>query len=405
MARQITFVALGADDETNRDIREGLAVRGDAQLLAVSDDADQLYIDVTRLQPSAAIIPVGENSPRDFALIKRLAASCPGTALITAARNPSPALILGSMRSEALEFLQLPVSPSDLATVLERVEDYCAEHRSQPRGRVISIFSGRGGCGTSFVAANLAAAMGAPTLLVDLNLQAGELDSYLGVSAKYSVADLVRNRARLDDSLLASYVIPYSADLSLLAAPPEAEEADDVRPEHIFEAVNILRSRYQYLVLDLQHTFDAVTVSALDQTDDVVIVLALDIPSIRSTKRVLRVFDRMGYPRKKIHIIVNRWTKQSDVDLQKVEHHLSDHIVGHVPNDYRRVIDSINLGHPLVLTEPASKVSAEIKRIATRLRASEAATPPQPRKGLLKSFFRRDAQDSALDLRTSLDKA
>ena len=404
MTRQITFVVLNADDDTNQDIREGLAARGDVRLLAFSEDVDQLYIDITRLQPAAAIIPVRENSQRELALIKRMAVSCPGTAIITAARQPSPALILSSMRSEALEFLQLPIIPNDLATIFERVEEFCEARRSHPRGKVIAVFSSRGGSGTSFVATNLAAAMDAPTLLADLNLQSGDLDSYLGLSAKYSIADLARNRTRLDDALLASYVTNYSTDLSLLAAPPEADQADDIQPEHIFEVVNILRGRYPYVVLDLQHTFDPVSVAALDQADDVLLILSLDIPGIRSVKRVLRVFDRMGYPRKKIHIIVNRWSKQLDVDLKKVENLLSDHLVGFIPNDYRRVMDSINLGQPLVLTEPSSKVSAEIRRIATTLGAPEASQPSHPRRRLLGSLFKREAEVS-LHLRASVDKA
>ena len=89
------------------------------------------------------------------------------------------------------------------------------------------------------------------------------------------------------------------------------------------------------------------TVAALDLVDDIFLVLTLDIPGIRNTKRALKVFDNLGYPRQKIRAIVNRWSKNIDGELQKAEGHLGERLVGFVPNDYRKVMDSINLGAPV----------------------------------------------------------
>ena len=94
----------------------------------------------------------------------------------------------------------------------------------------------------------------------------------------------------------------------MLAAPREADAADEIEPEHVFEVLERLRETFDWVVLDPQHTFDAITLQALDQSDQIVLVLTLDIPAIRSTQRALEIFDRLGYPRKKIRIIVNRWS-------------------------------------------------------------------------------------------------
>src|SRR5438034_7711080 len=184
---------------------------------------------------------------------------------------------------------------------------------------MIAVFSSKGGCGTSFIATNLAAATKGRTVLVDLNLQAGDLPLFLGVDPKYSIADMSENRARLDDALIASFVTPHSSKLSLLAAPKEADSADEIEPEHVFEVLQRLRESYEYIVLDPQHTFDSITLAALDQSDEILLVLTLDIPAIRSTQRALEIFDRLGYPRKKIRIVVNRWSKQIDRDSRQVE--------------------------------------------------------------------------------------
>jgi pilus assembly protein CpaE len=247
--------------------------------------------------------------------------------------------------------------------------------------------------------------MPAPALLVDLNLQAGDADSFLGVEAKFSVADMARNRARLDDSLLASYVTQCSPRLSLLAAPLEAHEAEDVHPEDVTEIVHLLRNRYDSVVFDLPHAFDPVTVAALDQATDILLVLTLDIPGIRSAKRALKIFDRIGYPRKKIHVVVNRYSKQIDVEMQKVELHLGERLIGFVPNDYKKVMDSINLGQPLVQSDPSSRISAEIRRIAALMSGAGQGVTAHPRKGFLKSIFNRQETPPVLEFSSSPDNA
>ncbi len=392
MTQPLTFVILSTGLNTFKEIRSALQeAEGGARLLAGGDDPEQVYEQIVHLRPSAAVITLGPNLEQGLALIERLTNEAVPTALICAAEDASPELILRSMRAGAREFLRLPIIKEEFKTVIARTAEFCATRVETPKkkGRMIAVFSSKGGCGTTFMATNLAAAINQPTVLVDLNLQAGDLPLFLGVEAKYSIADLVENRVRMDDSLLSSYVTPCSSNLALMAAPREADSADDIEPEHIFEALERLRERYDYVVLDPQHTFDAITLAALDQADDIVLVLTLDIPAIRSAQRSLEIFDRLGYPRKKVRVVVNRWSKQIDLDLRHVEKFLGEPVVGFVPSDYQPVVNSINLGQPLVLSDSTSKIAAEIKRIAATLLGDGAAVvEAQPqRRGLLGSIF------------------
>src|SRR5258707_15208743 len=116
-------------------------------------------------------------------------------------------------------------------TVLNRIQDRAAAAETKKGGRAVAVYSGKGGAGVSFFATNLAAAMNVPTALTDLNLQTGDAASLLGVDPKYSIADFVRNRTRLDDTLISSLITPYSPRLSLVAAPVEAYEAEEIKPE------------------------------------------------------------------------------------------------------------------------------------------------------------------------------
>ncbi|HWN10473.1 MAG TPA: AAA family ATPase [Pyrinomonadaceae bacterium] len=393
MTQPITIVILSSGLENFKEIRAALSADDRVRLLAGGNDAEQLHDEILRLKPAAAIISLGANSEQGIKFIQRLSAESPQTALISAAYHASSDLVLGSLRAGAREFLRLPASADELKTVLDRISAFCSVQVEVPKkkGRMIAVFSSKGGCGTSFVAANLAACSDARTVLVDLNLQAGDLPLFLGVDPKYSFADMAENRNRLDEALIRSFVTPCSSNLSLLAAPREADAADEIEPEHVFDVLQRLRECYEYVVLDPQHTFDSITLAALDQADEIVLVLTLDIPAIRSTQRALEIFDRLGYPRKKIRIVVNRWSKQIDLDLRQVEKFLGEPVVGFIPSDYQTAVTSINLGQPLVKSDVGCKISQEIRRIARTISSGTVPVPEEePRRTFWDSLFKRD---------------
>ena len=408
MTQPLSVVILSTGLENFKELRTALSADSRVQLLAGGDDADQLHGEINRLKPMAAIISLGAEPEQSVKFIKRLSSEFPRMAIISAARNASRDLLLQSLRAGAREFLQLPVAASELGTVIERVAEFCNSHVevAKRKGKMIAVFSSKGGCGTSFMATNIAACTGAPTILVDLNLQAGDLPLFLGVNQKYSFADMAENRTRLDDELIKSFVTPYSSNLSLLAAPKEADSADEIEPEHVFDVLQRLRESYDYVVLDPQHTFDSITLAALDQSDEILLVLTLDIPAIRSTQRALEIFDRLGYPRKKVRIVVNRWSKLIDLDLQQVEKFLGEPVIGFVPSDYQTAVNSINLGQPLVQSDGSSRIALEIRRITKTVCGGVApvVSANKERRTLWNSLFKREETQSQFDLHASLEK-
>ena len=408
MTEPISVVVLSTGLENFKDIRKALTAESRVQLLAGGNDADQLYEEIVRLKPAAAIIALGPNADHAVRFIERLKLECPNTALISAAQDASPDLILRSLRAGAREFLRLPIIADELRTVLDRVSEFTIKSVEAPKkkGRMVAVFSSKGGCGTSFMATNLAAATSSKTVVVDLNLQAGDLPLFLGLEAKYSIADMVEKRQRLDETLINSLAIQHSTNLWLLAAPREADSADEIEPQHIFEVLQKLREHFDYVVLDPQHTFDSITLAALDQSDEIILVLTLDIPAIRSTQRALEIFDRLGYPRKKVRIVVNRWSKQIDLDLRQVEKFLGEPCIGYVPSDYQTAVNSINLGTPLVQAEPTSKIATEIRRIAEQISLGVAPIEQSnQRRGFLSSLLKKQpAQRQFNPLQTSMEK-
>ena len=397
MKRQITAVIFSAGPESETELRQALKNDSRVRVVACSDQMEQAYAEVVHWRPSAAIIALDGKPELGWMLCRQINAVCPETVVICASRDSSPDVILESLRAGSREFLRLPVITEELLTVVDRVAEISAgsTQSQKKQGRVIAVYSNKGGCGTSFIAANLAVSLGAPTLLIDLNLQSGSQDLLFGVKPKYSVVDLVENRARLDDQLLSSYLVQYSPNLSLLAAPRDIEEADRLQTEPLLQVIGALQSRFEYLVLDLPHTFDPLTIASLDFADDVLLVLTLDILASRAAQRALTIFYRLGYSRQKVRLILNRWSKQSDLELRHVERFLGERITCFVSEDVRAALRSVNLGQPLAVTDSATPITTEFKKLAAMCGAGSEKPEATPRKTLLNSIFRR--QPGALE--------
>ncbi len=406
MFRPINIIILTSGDGRENELLGLLSDDRRVRIISHSSQLDRVYSEVVRWRPSAVIVSLDAGPENAWALCQQINRVCPETVIICASRGNSPDLIIESLRSGSREFLRLPVSPAELRTVIDRVAELTVgvKHVTKKPGRVIAVFSNKGGCGTSFIAANLAVGLGSPTALVDLNLQSGSLDLFFGIKQKFSIVDLVKNRARIDDRLLSGYLVQISEALVLLPAPYDAEAAEDITPENIVEIIDILRERYDFLVLDLPHLFDAITIGAMDQSDEFLLVTTLDILAVRATQRALVIMRRLGYPREKIRLVVNRWNKQSDLEIQHLERYLGERITVAIPDDYRSVTNSINRGSPLVNSKSSTPIIGELKKLAGICGA--VSTPAQSNTGrnLLNTIFRRRSDSGTAELQGVIDE-
>ena len=407
MNGHLSFVLLTAGRESEQHLHTGLAAHPRLRVVASSDSPEKVYTETIRWQPSAVILALGPDPRAAWELSRRIHSASPDTLIICAAQTPTPEMILESLRAGACEFLRLPIIAEEFNTVLGRVELFGAGKTKAPRkaGRVLAVYSAKGGCGTSFIAANLAACLETPAVLLDLDLRSGDQDVFFGVKPKFSIHDLVVHQARLDDELLSSFLTPLSTNLKLLAAPREVEMAQDLRAEHLLEFLRLLRERYDHIVLDLPHNLDATSVAALDQADEIVLVFTLDLLAVRSAQRSLMIFNRLGYPRQKIKLVANRWAKKGELEIAKVEQFLGGHIDCCISNDYPNAIDSINQGKPVVQLAPTSPLATEIRKLAGLCGITLSESEKSSRKGLLGSLFRRQSPTSAVDAAALLDKA
>jgi pilus assembly protein CpaE len=342
-----------------------------AELAGATPTTTQVFEELNRLRPQAALVLLNGELPQPFELVERIRHELPDTAVLCASENASAEVILKTLRAGALEFLSLPLMLEELTLVFSKLEQQFQRSVEKTPGKVIAVYASKGGCGTTFVASNLAASLArvaqAQTCLVDLNLQAGDQPLYLGLEPTATLSDVVHNFDKLDEQLLASFLTPRTDRLSLLAAPTESGREEEVKVVHVMRVLTLLRARMDYVVLDVPRGLDETTIGALDSADERVLLLTLDIPTIRSARRALDLFKRLGYDRERIKLVVNRYEKTPEFDLKQVERVLAAKIFATLANDYPAAIASINMGEPLVLSKNQPLLTQDFYQLAALL--------------------------------------
>ena len=395
MSKAISVVVIGRSLNAQERLRLRSASQTPLAIVAELPNVPQALDELNRLRPQAALVLLNGELNHSFQLVERIHQELPETAVICSSDDNSPDVILQSFRSGAMEFLRQPLVESEIASVFAKIEQTVSKPE-ESRGRVIAVYASKGGCGTTFVTANLAASLARLSrkraCVIDLNLQAGDQPLYLGLEPNYSIHDIVRNFDRLDDQLIASYLTQRSKYLALLAAPTEIGKDEDVRVDHITRSISLLRAQMEYVVIDPPRMLNEMTISALDAADDLILLMTLDVPAIRSAKRALDIFARLGYDRSRVKVVVNRYAKMPEFDLKQVGKVLETDVFATISNDYQAAISSINVGEPLVLSKAQSRIVLDFGNLASKLSGirlpSESPEPnARPNRGGWTSLF------------------
>ena len=266
--------------------------------------------------------------------------------------------LLEAIRSGASEFIHKPVDGKVLMDALLRVRRQFApraEAHARSAGRVLTFFSTKGGSGATTVVCNaavsLARSTGKRVLLLDLDLQLGELALFLGLKPRYTVLDLLSNLHRADQALLETFVVKNESGVDLLAGPDAPETEAMVGGEQIRQALQFLRAHYDFILVDMPNNYYDYVIATLDQADQMFLVCTADLPSLKNIQRTLAIFEKLGFAKTQMHVVLNRYDGHEEgVDRGAVERIAGRQVFWAIPNDYPTVIRSINSGIPLVTT-------------------------------------------------------
>jgi pilus assembly protein CpaE len=313
---------------------------------------------VRQLHPELIILDLADVPELGIKLAHFLAESSPGQRFIAVGPNLPPELLLSAMRAGVADYLPRPVTHDAFQTAVERVRQLLGaaggKDTGKQAGQLYAFYSAKGGAGTTTVATNFGVVLhrltGKRTLIVDLDLELGEIALLLGVQPRFNFVDMVQNFHRMDAELLASYIERHESGVHLLSAPYQPEKAEVVTGDEIRKILHFLRKHYDYVVVDTAKSFAPATLAAFEQADLAFIVTNVDLASLRNIQRGLPLLKRMmGRSGDHIRLIVNRYNAASDISLADAEHTIGLKVFRTLSNDYEGVSTSINTGKPIVL--------------------------------------------------------
>lgn len=363
--------------ETDRLLAESLAPAVSPDTVVVADMvalrravADDPRHDLVVMGPDVQMQAV-----LDFAADERLARPMLGVVLVR--RRLDTPTLKDAMRAGVREVVKL----DDLTGLTHA----CRESREISRqlrgeaevtttgpdrlGRLVTVFSAKGGCGKTTIATNLAtlsARSGKRTCLVDLDLAFGDVAICLQLFPERSTADLVALAGGIDRKAIASVVTPHSKNLDTVLAPVEPGVAEQVTAAAVTELLQTLKGMYDVVVVDTPPAFTDHVLAAFDASDHLALVTTLDIPALKNLKLTLETLDLLGYSKDRWHVVLNRADSKVGLEVSDVEKTLGAPIVVQLPSS-RAVPASVNRGVTLAAETPNHPVVTALGRFVERL--------------------------------------
>jgi pilus assembly protein CpaE len=383
-----TVLILGADAQTEAAIRQVLR-----SVAVVSGETAPLdrALDVYRLRPAHVAVVV-LTMPVEPGLRQVAALTAAGARVVVVAPVKDPDLILGVMRAGAKEF----VLDGDEAELRRAVASQAPVGGGAGSGELITVFPTRGGVGATTVAVNLGGALqrrGNDTCLLDFDLYLGDVLSFLDLPGRYSISDALANRARLDRELLDTSLARHASGLRVLAQSGKVEDAETVRAADALAVVDLMRKHYRHLVVDGISGFDELSLAVLDASQHIVMVLTQDVPSVRSAKRCIELFHRLGYDDRKIKLVVNRFHRNSKISAEVISEAIGLPVAHTLSNDFQNAIDAINRGQMLESIAPRSALTRDIEALAPLFTGAEDSGVE--RRGFFRGLWSRKANDGS----------
>lgn len=384
------IAAVSKDDKHLAEIARLLRERNPSdEVDVVSGTLEKLTGIADLASPDVLVLDQPSIEGGDLERLERLSHLYPRMAFILLCQQQSPEFLIQAMRAGVREVLPSPVNSTDLFPAIQRIEEKL-DSRSQANGKVLAFVSCKGGSGATFIATNLGYALATlekkRVALIDLNLQFG--DASLFVSDQKPVAtlsDVAQQIHRLDPSFLASSMLNVAPNYGVLAAPEDPAHANDVKPEHIDAILKLARRQYDFILLDVGRSLDAVSIRALDQADMIFPILQTTLPYIRDGKRLLGVFRSLDYRNDKIHLIVNRHEKSGEIRLQDLKAAYGTGVFRTIPNHYEAAAASVNQGVPILKLARSSPISKSLQEFAQSL----AGETSQASQGWFSRVFQR----------------
>jgi len=396
--------------ETRENLRKLLYFEKDIEVVGVGTNGEEAVSLAKELQPHIVLIDINMPGMDGITASETISAAVPTAQIIMMSVQGETDYLRRSMLAGAKGFLIKPFSSDEMVTTIRRVHSLRPKvapapvveqpsvaavapgrPRREARGKVLAIFSPKGGVGRSLLATNLAIALRAPAdkkvVLVDCSLQFGDIGVLLNLTSNYSIANLADKKGQMDRELLDVILTPHMSGVKVLLAPPRPEQAEMLTADHIRELLATLQNMFDYVVVDMESSLQELSLTIFDLADRILLVTTPDIPSIKNARLFFEVTDALGYAEQKIKLILNKADRQSVIGPEEIAASIKQQVFVSIPADDRAAYMAVNQGIPSIMNNRTSAIAQEAIKLAQllsqELEAPQGAvkmTPPEVKK-------------------------
>jgi pilus assembly protein CpaE len=378
--------------ETRENIRKLLQFENDVEVVGVGRTGRE-GIEITKeTKPDVIIMDINMPDMDGITATETIRRNLPYVQIVILSVQGDPNYMRRAMLAGARDFLTKPPSVDDLTSAIRRAGKMAQEERSKgpsrtagggtgplasaaplaTTGKVIAVYSPKGGTGCTTVAVNLAMTLHhdeTPAILVDGNLQFGDVAVFLNEQGKNSITDLAPRADELDPEIVEEVLITHTpSGVRILPAPPRPEYAEHVTGEQFSKVLNYLRRLFSYIVVDTSSILTDPTLAAIDGGDLVILITTQDIPAIKNARLFLDLAEVLKINRKRVIFVMNRYDKRISITPEKVGDSFKMPISAVLPLEERVVIPSINRGRPFMLDDKARPISRAMLSLSETVR-------------------------------------
>lgn len=342
---------------------------------------------LTTENPDVVAIGPAESIDAALELAARLDRDRPEITLLLIAPE-SPGLWQKALHAGVRDVVAPDAAPEEIREAFTRALDTAERRRANissvatpetNRGRIITVLSPKGGSGKTTVATNLAVGLAArapdKVAIVDLDLQFGDVANALRLLPERSMADAAAQRA-LDALTLKTFLTPHATGLFALCAPDAPAAGEDVAADAASSVIALLGDEFPYVVVDTASGVSAPTLSTIEVSTDLILMCAMDVPSVRNLRKLIDALDALGMTQQRRHFILNRADSRVGLATEDVEATVGMHLDVLLPSS-RAVPLSLNQGTPVLESDPRSPIAKQLLDLAARFVEQPApATAP-----------------------------
>lgn len=403
MAEKVRVLIVDDVSETRENVRKLLQFETDIEVVGAARTGKEAVQLTFEIKPDVILMDINMPDMDGITATETIRQRDQAVQIVILSVQGDPNYMRRAMLAGARDFLTKPPMADELISAIRRagqmahsvraqsvqIESVAASSASGGKqgafsgladGRVIMVYSPKGGTGVTTLAVNLAVTLHndeTRAVLVDAKLQYGDVAVFINEQGKNTILDLVSRVDELDQEVAESVMIKHAASgLHVLAAPSRPEDAEQVNAGQFIKLIKYLRQQYAYVVIDTSNALDEVTLAALDNCDLVTLIVNQDIPAIKNCRSFLDLLDTIGFQRARVCFVMNKYDKRISITPEKVGENLKQAIVGVVPLDERVVIPSVNRGIPFMIdnkTQPSARaVFSLAEAIRKQIKALDA---------------------------------